>query len=152
MNSRPSINESPLGSRAWLVAGSLILAVALFGFQPRVFAGDPGGFAGAVRDQNGRPISGAMITVTSRDLDRGTSVFAAKDGGFRMPALEAGLYDLRVRRVGYKDLSSNAISLRSPSGGVILTMSSETDPNELAWQLPANRWTPLVLDRLSNDG
>ena len=32
-----------------------------------------------------------------------------------------------------------------------LTMNTETDPNELAWQLPANRWTPLVLERLSND-
>src|SRR5208337_2527949 len=84
-------------------------------------------------------------------LERSTSVFAAKDGSFRMPALERGLYDQRVRRVGYKDISENGISLKDHAGGVTLTMITETDPNELAWQLPANRWTPLVLERLSSD-
>lgn len=155
MKSRQSIHQShestpPFRPRAWLIAGALILAAAL-GFQPSGFAGDPGGFAGVVRDQNGRPVGGAMITITNRELDRGTSVFAARDGSFRMPALERGLYDLRVRRVGYKDLSENGISLRGLAGDVTLTMSTETDPNELAWQLPANRWTPLVLERLSSD-
>jgi hypothetical protein len=86
--------------RTWLIAAALILVAAL-GFQPSGFAGDLGNFAGVVRDQNGRPVVGAIITVTNRKLDRGTSVFAAKDGSFRMPALEPGPYDLHVRRVGY---------------------------------------------------
>lgn len=143
-------SKSSLGLRGWLIAGALAVLVTP-GFQPSAFAGHPGGFAGAVRDQNGRPVSGAIVTITNRELGRSTSVFAAKDGNFRMPTLENGLYDLRVRRVGYKDLSENGISLQGHSGDMTLTMITETDPNELAWQLPANRWTPLVLERLSSD-
>ncbi len=63
-------------------------------------------------------------------LGRSTSVFAAKDGNFRMPTLERGTYDLRVRRVGYEDLSKQGISLQSQPGDLNLTMIAETDPNE----------------------
>jgi len=155
MKTCKSIGESPAmtqarGLRAWFVAVALVMAVAP-GFRLSAFAGGPGVFAGVVRDQNGRPVEGATITITNRELERSTSVFAAKDGSFRMPALERGLYDQRVRRVGYKDISENGISLKDHAGGVTLTMITETDPNELAWQLPANRWTPLVLERLSSD-
>ncbi len=155
MTSLQSIHEShesksSLGLWGWLITGALSVVVAT-GFQPRAFAGDPGGFAGAVRDRNGRPVSGAIVTITNRELERSTSVFAAKDGSFRMPTLEGDLYDLRVRRVGYKDISETGISLKGHDSGLAITMSVETDPNELAWQLPANRWTPLVLERLSND-
>lgn len=135
--------------RAWFIASALV--VAALGFQPSALADGPGGFAGVVRDQNGRPVAGAMITLTSRELRRSTSVFAQGDGKFRMPALERGVYDLRVRRIGYVDLSQREIPLPSQTPAVTLTMSTETDPNELAWQLPANRWTPLVLERLSSD-
>ena len=152
MNNRKSIHQSsPMPMpRSWFIALALLGATVL-GFQPSAFAGDTSDFAGVVRDQNKRPVVGATITLTNRELERSTSVFAAKDGSFRMPALEHGLYDLRVRRVGYTDLSQNGISLQSQKDNVTLTMSTENDPNELAWQLPANRWTPLVLERLSKD-
>ena len=146
----PHDPTSPLSPRAWLIAAALVAGAAL-GLQANAFAGAAGGFSGAVRDQSGRPVAGAMVTLSNRGLERSTSVFAAKDGSFRMPALESGLYDLRVHRVGYEDLSENAISLQGEAGGKTFTVSAETDPNELAWQLPANRWTPLVLERLSSD-
>jgi len=142
-------SRSSLIPRAWFMA--IVLVVAALGFQPRGFGSDASGLLGVVRDQNKRPVYGAMITITNRELGRSTSVFAAKDGNFRMPTLESSLYDLRVRRVGYKDLSENGISLKGHVGDLTLTMITETDPNELAWQLPANRWTPLVLERLSSD-
>ena len=107
-----SLQSDPRIARIKIVADASVLVhrralfvVAALGFQPSAFAGDPSGFAGVVRDQNKRPVDGAMVTITNRELERSTSVFAAKDGSFRMPTLERGLYDLRVRRVGYKDLS-----------------------------------------------
>ncbi len=107
--------------------------------------------SGVVKDQGGRPVAGAIVTLTDRQLGRATSVYTASDGRFQMPDIAPGPYDLRVRRVGYDDLVQNSIAITNRPQELRLTMSTEDDPNELAWQLPANRWTPLVLERLSSD-
>ncbi len=107
--------------------------------------------SGVVKDQGGRPVVGAIVTLTDRQLGRATSVYTASDGRFQMPDIAPGPYDLRVRRVGYDDLVQNSIAITNRPQELRLTMSTEDDPNELAWQLPANRWTPLVLERLSSD-
>jgi virginiamycin B lyase len=107
--------------------------------------------SGTVHDDAARPVAGAIVTLSNRALARETSVFSGPGGSFKMPPLEPGLYDLRVRRVGYKDLSRLGLEVGEHPQDLKLALDRETDPNELAWQLPANRWTPLVLDRLSSD-
>ncbi len=107
--------------------------------------------SGVVKDQGGRPVAGAIVTLTNRQLGRATSVYTASDGSFKIPDIAPGPYDLRVRRAGYDDLAQNSIAITNRPQEMRLTMSTEDDPNELAWQLPANRWTPLVLERLSCD-
>jgi virginiamycin B lyase len=108
--------------------------------------------AGVVTEEaGGRPIAGALVTLTERALLRGTTVYAGPDGRFRMPALTAGLYDLRVRRIGYQDMEEHGLSIGTAPLHLKLALTQESEPNELAWQLPANRWTPLVLARLSSD-
>src|ERR1022692_3286252 len=107
--------------------------------------------SGAVNDQRGRPVKGAIVTLTDRQLGRATSAYTAADGTFKLPDLATGPYDLRVRRAGYSDLEQSAVAIPIRSPEMKLTMNTLDDPNELAWQLPANRWTPLVLERLSSD-
>jgi len=114
-------------------------------------AGEIGVFTGAVHDTNGVAVVGAMVTVTHRTFQRGTTVFTNAAGRFRLPALEAGTYDLRARRIGYKDLTQQNLHLGDGTVLLNLTQEVETDPNELAWQLPSSRWMPLLLSKLSSD-
>ncbi len=112
---------------------------------------ETGVLTGVVHDRNGAPVVGAFVTATHRALQRGTTVFTDSNGRFRLPAIEAGTYDLRIRRIGYKDLVQHDLSLRDGTARLDLQVDVETDSNELAWQLPASRWMPLLLAKLSSD-
>jgi len=130
-----------------LAIAALTVALMLLAIEA-----EGGAYTGnVVRDQSGRPVAGAIVTLTDQRLGRATSVYTASDGSFTMPELAPGRYDLRVRRAGYEDLSQSGIAITSQPRAMQLAMTIVTDPNELAWQLPANRWTPLVLERLSSD-
>ena len=131
------------GARAVLL-NAVSIATMASALMLIALAAEAGSYpAGAVRDQTGRPVAGAIVTLTDRQLRRATSVYTASDGHFNLPNLAASQYDLRVRRAGYADLTQNGIALTGYQGEMQLTMNLEDDPNELAWQLPANRWTPL---------
>ncbi len=142
------MNRMP--STAWAMR---LLAAAALGFVSVTTAPavETGVFAGAVHDRNGAPVAGAFVTATHRTLQRGTTVFTDTDGRFRLPALEAGIYDLRVRRIGYKDWQQGGLTLQDGTTRLDLRVDVETDPNELAWQLPSSRWMPLLLAKLSSD-
>jgi streptogramin lyase len=126
-----------------------VLSIAMM-LPLRVPATETGVFDGQVRDTAGMPIEGAMVTATHRALQRGTTVYTDAAGRFRLPALAAGAYDVRVRRIGYRDLTAGE-QLADGTHPLDLRVVRETDPNELAWQLPANRWMPLLLAQLSSD-
>jgi len=154
MNNGPSVRARFMKASVFLSLTRCLIAVLLVGAVLMIhssgFASDPG-VVGVVHDENGRAVAGAIVTMTNRRLERGTTVYAAPDGRFRIPTLEPGVYDLRVRKVGYKDQTENALTIGDKPVQLSLTMITETDLNELAWQLPANRWMPLVLERLSSD-
>jgi len=139
--------------RHWTACSTQLVITAAIALLSATSASavETGVFAGAVHDRSGTPIAGAFVTATNKALQRGTTVFTDADGRFRLPALEAGAYDLRVRRIGYKDLQQQDLSLRDGTTRLDLMAEAETDPNELAWQLPSNRWMPLLLARLSSD-
>jgi streptogramin lyase len=134
----------------WTTARAAACGVALVTASAG-WAAETGVFTGSVRDRSGAAVAGAMVTATHRALQRGTTVFTDDAGRFRMPPLEAGAYDLRVRRYGYKDQLDQELVLRDGTRRVDLQVQVEGDANELAWQLPANRWMPLLLARLSSD-
>jgi virginiamycin B lyase len=126
-----------------------VLLLALF--TPGAVGATTGIFAGSVTDADGKPVHGAMVTFAHRRFQRGTTVFTDTAGRFELPPLETGMYDLRVRRPGYTDLEERGLALKSERREMRLTVAAETDPNELAWQLPASRWMPLLLAQLSSD-
>jgi streptogramin lyase len=68
-----------------------------------------------------------------------------------VPEVAGGQYDLRVRKAGYEDFAQNEVAIGERTAEMRFVMTVVKDPNELAWQLPANRWTPLVLEKLSSD-
>jgi virginiamycin B lyase len=108
-------------------------------------------FTGTVRDSSGMPIAGAAVTVSNLALSRRTTVFTSASGRYELPPFMDGSYLLSVRRSGYKDLRDRDLTFSGDSTPLELKMTAETDPNELAWSLPANRWLPLVLAQLSSN-
>jgi virginiamycin B lyase len=129
---------------------SVLCVLVLVSVTPALSV-ETGVFTGTVRDGSGTPVQGAMVTATHRALERATTVYTDNAGRFRLPPLEAGTYDVRVRKIGYKDLARRELGLEDGTTRLDLQLDAETDPNELAWQLPSSRWMPLLLARLSSD-
>jgi virginiamycin B lyase len=126
-------------------------AAALIFFSITRACADTGTFLGTVRDTSGAPVSGALVTAENYAIRRATTVYTDDAGAYRLPPLDSGIYELRVRRIGYRDLQEVGVRLRPGENAVALKVERETDPQALAWQLPASRWMPLLLERLSSD-
>jgi streptogramin lyase len=106
--------------------------------------------AGHVTDATGRPVVGALVTARHLALARETTVYVDAEGRWAMPPLEEGTYHLRVRRPGFRD-RSEVVELGTGRATRTLVLERETDPRELAWQLPANRWLGLAVAHLPDD-
>jgi streptogramin lyase len=103
-----------------------------------------------VSDDTGRPVGGALVTARHLELARETTVYADGAGRYALRALEPGRYHLRARRPGFRD-RVETVELAADTRVTPLTLQRETDPRELAWQLPANRWLALAVAHLPDD-
>jgi hypothetical protein len=65
----------------------------------------PGSVEGRVRDGNGRPIAAASIALLGADSSLLRTSSTDRLGQFRIAALSAGRYTLRVQHIGYADLT-----------------------------------------------
>jgi len=136
----------------WAKIWTFVALVSIVTFAPEIVeAGARHVLAGSVRDNFGLPIEGAVVTVTNVALSRRVTVFTRADGQYELPPLRDGSYRLMVRRCGYQESPERELRLSGESKELELKMIPQTDANELAWSLPANRWLPLVLERLSSD-
>ncbi|MFI5215967.1 MAG: carboxypeptidase regulatory-like domain-containing protein [Candidatus Limnocylindria bacterium] len=135
-----------------LRAGRSLFAAALVILPALAANAAPGGLRiqGELRDASGNPVPGAMIRFRAGDPAHGLSVFADETGRFRSPPLpSAGPWDVRVRRIGWRDLHATATA-SDPAAALALVLAREDDPAQLAAQLPANRWYQLVLARIED--
>lgn len=103
--------------------------------------------AGRVTGPDGVPVVGALVTAERGDPARGTTVFSDADGRFAIPGLDAGVWELRVRRIGWRDRRE---AVPVPGAEWAATLERETDAAALAEQLPANRWFALLLDEIDD--
>ena len=108
----------------------------------------PDSLEGRVREQGGAPVVGAMVTLRCGDPEHAITVWSDESGGFRTPPPTApGPCALRVRRIGWKDL---VVADPRPGTPLDLVLEPESDPAEVAAQLPANRWYQLLLARVED--
>jgi streptogramin lyase len=106
--------------------------------------------AGEVRDSRGG-VDGAVVTAKHLAAARETTVYADRDGRFRLPPLEAGSYHVHARAFGRAEAVEVVTLGRDRDVTVRLALEPVTDPRELAWQLPANHWLRLALDKFPDD-
>ncbi|MEE2672659.1 MAG: hypothetical protein VX466_02615 [Myxococcota bacterium] len=131
---------------------SLTLAFATLGglgvFVSGAAAGEaPGVFFGHITSGE-KPVVGAMVSFSHGEPAHALTVFSDEQGRYLSPPLvfESG-YDVRVRRIGWKDARRKDLSPSSMQPLSFELERVEAAP-ELAEQLPANYWYALVLDQL----
>ena len=102
---------------------------------------------GRVVDASGAPVVGAWVTASRGAPAHSITVFSGADGGFQLrPPAGPGPLDVRVRRIGFRDLHTDGAGLDP----LPLRLERESDPAAVAAGLPANRWYALVLDRVGD--
>ncbi len=126
--------------RVWLA----LTWMAIGAFATDVRAEDPAVFRGRVLGAaSGEAIAGAMVSFSHGDPSYSITVFSDEHGGYSTPPLTPQAeYRIRVRRIGWKDRVELG---RRPGERLEIRLQRETDPAELAAQLPANRWYALLL-------
>ncbi|MFN8542970.1 MAG: carboxypeptidase regulatory-like domain-containing protein [Candidatus Binatia bacterium] len=108
--------------------------------------------AGTVVDAGGAPVTGAIVTARDLADRREVTVYADPRGRFVVPALGAGTHHVRTRAFGFRE----RVLVAEVADGAVhsplrVALERETDPRELAWQLPANRWLALVVARMPDE-
>ena len=125
-------------------AGAAILSAILLAADARAE------LTGRVHDAEGAGVVGAMVTFMRGDPAHRVTVFSGDEGRFEAPvAVSPEPTVVRVRRIGWKDLRipDRVLADATP---LDLQLERETDPAQVAAQLPANRWFQLVLDRIED--
>src|SRR5262245_35212258 len=133
---------------SWIPRAAGCIGIAILPAPADSAAG--GRVAGSVVDaKTGEPVAGAMVTLQRGAPAHAITVYTDGAGRFTAPAVEPGPgFSLRARRIGFED-ATRADAL---ADGVRadLRLERESDPAELAAQLPANRWYQLVLERIED--
>jgi len=108
---------------------------------------------GHVRDAEGTPIVGAMVSLRQGTPFHERTVFTNHSGAYQS-TMEAGeVFSLRVRRIGWRDLVRADLPPLGEEAAASLDfdLERETDPAALAAQLPSNRWFSLLLNEIDDD-
>src|SRR5580704_10821566 len=91
---------------------TLASALFLFGMLqwaiPSYTQTSQGTILGTVRDASGGAMAGATVTITNTGTNDARTATTGTDGGYRVPALEPGLYTVRVEAGGFKTLTVSA--------------------------------------------
>jgi len=108
---------------------------------------------GSVRDRDGTPIVGAMVSLRQGMPFHERTVFTNQAGVYQSTLKAGDPFTIRVRRIGWRDLArSDVAPLTAEAAGAFdFSLERETDPAALAAQLPSNRWFSLLLGEIDDD-
>ncbi len=98
--------------RMWRMMAS---AIFLFGIIlwaiPSSTQTSQGTILGTVKDPSGGAIAGATVTITNTGTNDTRTATTGPDGEYRVPALQPGLYTVKVETAGFKTLTVSAQNL-----------------------------------------
>jgi Carboxypeptidase regulatory-like domain/TonB dependent receptor len=110
---------------------TLLAALCLLLFIPgSAFAGVTGSISGTIKDQSGRPIAKASVTLVSPSTGVQQSSLTDERGAYSFPALSVGSYVLEVSYPGFKPYRRTGVTLDANSAlllDVVLQVGQRTD-------------------------
>jgi hypothetical protein len=110
--------QTNASSGMWLLAIAVLLACAVAGAQQAAQAA----WQGVLRDVAGAPISGAKVSLAASGAT--AEAVTGTDGHFRLAALPAGQYRLKIETNGSKVEYTQPIALAVAAPDVAITLSS----------------------------
>ncbi len=120
---------------------TLILALLAAITAPRA---DAAQLHGVVRDETNRPVPHSMVTLRHREIEKAITTFTDAAGAYALEVPDEGLYDLRIRRIGYNVHSETAIQFEHDAR-LQRDAGLKTLPKKI-WvhDLPASDWFARV--------
>ena len=121
---------------------SLILALIfalVFSLEAQV--SQTGSIRGIVTDQNGEPLPGVSVTVTSPSLIGTQSTITNDKGVFRVPSLPPGVYEVKLELPGFKTLIQSGIVVRV---GMTVEIGFKMEQSQLAEEVTVVATAPTV--------
>src|SRR5215472_12086740 len=70
-----------------------------------------GAILGTVKDPSGAAVPNSKVTITNTDTNEVRNAVAGDDGAYRVPALRAGNYSVKVEAQGFKTVTQSALVL-----------------------------------------
>jgi hypothetical protein len=97
-----------LNNLAWMVAGFLLWLVAAEHAAAQVGAA---ALTGTVRDESGAAVPGATVTATSLATRQSRTTVSDTDGGYAIPNLAPGTYQIRVEMNAFRPIAREGVWL-----------------------------------------
>lgn len=95
--------------RRWLTVLFLILTLVAIGESQ---VSQTGSIRGIVNDQNGEPLPGVSVMVTSPSLMGQQTAITNEEGIFRIPSLPPGVYEVKLELPGFKTIVHSGVIVR----------------------------------------
>ena len=92
----------------------VIFSISLFAVATPLFADAPtGGIVGKAEDQSGASLVGAKVVATAAATGFTREVMTASDGGFVLPLLPVGVYEVLIEASGFKRFELKDVEVRA---------------------------------------
>src|SRR5512138_2880409 len=66
-----------------------------------------GSIVGNVRDASGAAVPGVVISVTSRETNSVRTTTTNEEGGYSVPNVQSGTYEVRAQKEGFRPVAEN---------------------------------------------
>jgi hypothetical protein len=117
-----------------------VLGVALL-FSSVVFAQGTGSISGVVQDESGAVVPGATVTVTNVDTGIASTYTTDATGGYHVPSLNPGNYEVRAQSSGFETAIRRGLQL---TVGSSLDITMPLKVGQVAQQTVVTAEAPIV--------
>jgi len=114
--------------RRFAISISVLFAVLLCVPTVRAQTTTSGVLQGTVTDQTGAPLSEVLISVIPVSGGAARSGYTDQDGAYRFLLMQAGRYDLRAEKIGYKPKVTQGVSIAANGRLTVAVSLVETPP------------------------
>ncbi len=72
-----------------------------------------GSIAGTITDNSGAVVAGAKVTITNINTNIARETTTNEDGFYRVPALEPGIYSVKIEKDGFESIEARDVTVRT---------------------------------------